>query len=132
MTKITIWGDFKADKVDRLSMSGELTYLLNSSDINLVNFEAPIHSDGKALKKSGPNISQHPDAPTWLDRYGFNVVSLANNHTMDYHQQGMEKTKKAFQKAKVIGCGTWDVAYKLETVTTKEGMKVGLLACTHF
>lgn len=131
MAQITIWGDFKANQVDRLSISGELTYLLNTSDINVVNFEAPVKSNGKAIAKSGPNIKQHPDAPAWLERYGFNVISLANNHTMDYGIEGFKKTKSLFRKSKVIGCGTWDEAYHLEIVKTSNNMRVGFLACTH-
>lgn len=62
MAQITIWGDFKANQVDRLSISGELTYLLNTSDINVVNFEAPVKSNGKAIAKADQtsnNIQMH-------------------------------------------------------------------------
>lgn len=40
MAKITIWGDLKANAVERLNLSGELQLLLNESDVNVVNFEA--------------------------------------------------------------------------------------------
>ena len=131
MARITFWGDFKADEVDRLSLSGELQLLLNTSDYNVVNFEAPIRSEEKAMKKSGPNIWQNTDAPTWIEEHGFNVVSLANNHTMDYGREGAIATKDAFKSARIIGCGTWDEAYKLEVVTSSDGKRIGFLACTH-
>lgn len=131
MARLTIWGDFKANSTERLSLSGELAYLLNTSDANVVNFEAPIQGVGKPFRKSGPNISQQADAPEWLENYGFNVVSMANNHTMDYGTEGLEATKNAFGKAKVIGCGSWEEAYSLTVVTANDGLRIGFLACTH-
>ena len=44
MAKVTIFGDFKVNNVKHLNLSAELVYLLNTSDVKLVNFEAPIHS----------------------------------------------------------------------------------------
>ena len=131
MARLTIWGDFKASKTDRLSLSGDLTYLLNKSDINIVNFEAPITGIGTPTRKSGPNISQGVDSPKWLERYGFNLVSMANNHAMDFGIEGINATMKAFKKSRVIGCGTWEKAYRLEIVDTADGLKIGFLACTH-
>lgn len=131
MARITIWGDCKVNSVDRLFLSEDLTYLLNKSDANVINFEAPLQSNAKAIRKSGPNIWQDKDAPKWLEQYGFNVVSMANNHAMDYGKDGLESTKAAFKKAKVIGCGTWNEAYRLEVIETKDGLKIGFLACTH-
>ena len=66
MARINIFGDFKANQVKHLNLSAELVHLLNTSDINMVNFEAPIKSCGKPLKKSGPNICQDKDSPEWL------------------------------------------------------------------
>ena len=63
MAQITIWGDFKANDTDHLNLSGELQLLLNKSDINVVNFEGPVRSEGKAAAKSGPNIQQSLDSP---------------------------------------------------------------------
>jgi poly-gamma-glutamate synthesis protein (capsule biosynthesis protein) len=131
MARLTIWGDFKANKTDRLSLSGDLTYLLNKSDINIVNFEAPITGIGTPTRKSGPNISQGVDSPKWLERYGFNLVSMANNHAMDFGIEGMNATMMAFKKARVIGCGTWEKAYSLEIMEAADGLKIGFLACTH-
>lgn len=130
MARITIWGDFKANAVDHLNLSGELQLLLNQSDINIVNFEAPVKSTGKPIRKSGPNIHQHTDAPQWLEDRGFNVISLANNHTMDYGSDGLHMTMESFKSAKVAGAGNWDNAYRM-TVVNVEGLKIGILAGTH-
>lgn len=131
MARITIFGDFKVNQTKHLNLSGELMSLLNNSDIKVVNFEAPIKSKARPIKKSGPNICQHIESPDWLEDRGFNVISIANNHTMDFGTEGMEITKKAFKKAYVIGAGTWDEAYRMEVVETEDSKRIGFIACTH-
>lgn len=131
MSKVTIFGDFKVNNVKHLNLSAELVYLLNTSDVKLVNFEAPIHSNGNPIKKSGPNICQHVEAPEWLEERGFNAISLANNHTMDYGEAGLESSVNAFKKAEILGVGTWKDAYRMHVFTTSDGLKVGIISCTH-
>lgn len=131
MAQITVWGDFKVDKVDNLNLSGSLQLLLNQSDINVLNFEAPVKCNGKMLHKSGPNISQDPNAPRWLEIRGYNVISMANNHAMDFGAEGLQKTKDMFRDALILGGGTWEEAYKMHIFTTNDGIRVGLLAATH-
>ena len=78
MAKITVWGDFKVNAVERLRISDSLRQLLGESNANVVNCEAPIRGVGSPVRKSGPNISQSSESPGWLEEHGFNVVSLAN------------------------------------------------------
>ncbi len=40
-----------------------------------------------------------------LERTGFDVVSLANNHTLDFYQAGFDETKNNLQKAGVFSFG---------------------------
>lgn len=131
MAQITIWGDFKVNNTEHLNMSGELQLLLNKGDINVVNFEAPVKSTGKPIEKSGPNTMQSIEAPRWLEEHGYNVVSFANNHIMDFGVEGFQKTKSCFNNALIIGAGTWDEAYQMHTITTCDGLKIGFLAATH-
>lgn len=53
MAQITVWGDFKVNKTDNLNLSGGLQLLLNQSEINILNFEAPVRSNAKAIRKVG-------------------------------------------------------------------------------
>ncbi|MCD8288801.1 MAG: CapA family protein [Prevotella sp.] len=131
MAKITVWGDFKVDEPQNLRIADDLQSLLNGSDVNVVNFEAPVKSSGKAIRKSGPNIFQSPDAPHWIQDHGFNVASLANNHIMDFGHHGLEETKKRFDKTFIIGAGSWSEAYKMKIITTSDGLRIGIVAATH-
>ena len=131
MSLISIWGDFKAHNPQKLSMSEKLLSLIDRADLNIVNFEAPIKSNGKPIKKSGPNICQDQDSPEWLELRGFNAISLANNHTMDFGDEGLSATISAFKKAKVMGAGSWNEAYQMNSFTTKDGLTIGVISCTH-
>lgn len=132
MSRITFWGDFKADEVNHLNLSGELMLLLNGSDLNVVNFEAPVYTaSAKSTRKSGPNIYQNVDAPEWLECRGFNAISLSNNHTMDFGVDGLIATRNCFHYAKTLGAGNWEEAYRGEVFKLGNGVKVGLICCTH-
>ena len=131
MAKLNFFGDFKVNQVKHLNLSAELVYLLNTSDINVVNFEAPVQSAGKAMKKSGPNISQHIEAPEWLEERGFNAISLANNHMMDYGETGFENTRKAFRTARLMGAGNRNEACRIQEFTTSDCLKIGIICCSH-
>lgn len=132
MSRITFWGDFKADFVNHLNLSGELMLLLNNSELNVANFEAPVYTPSSVhIKKSGPNISQNVDAPEWLELRGFNAISLANNHTMDYGDDGLEATRTCFKTASTMGAGLWKEAYKPHIFNLKNGVKVGIICCSH-
>lgn len=131
MGLIQFFGDFKVNSISKLIVSETLKAQLKKGDINIVNFEAPVSSDGKPIKKSGPNICQHIEAPKWLEKVGFNAISLANNHIMDFGEIGLAKTKEAFQSAKLMGAGSWDEAYRIHEFTTSDNLKIGIICCTH-
>lgn len=131
MSLITLWGDYKVNNPQNLKLDDRLQSLLDNADLNIVNFEAPIFSDGKPIKKSGPNICQDKDVPEWLELRGFNAISMANNHTMDFGEEGLNSTLDAFHKATVMGVGNWDDAYKINTFKTKDGLTIGVICCTH-
>ena len=81
--KINFFGDFVIQ--NQLPTIGSRLYeLISSSEYNVVNFEAPIHTKSQMAHKSGPCISQNVDSPKWLIDEGFNLISLANNHIFDF------------------------------------------------
>lgn len=130
MVKLNFWGDFKVDHVQRLTLGDALISVLDSSPYNVVNFEAPVlKGNRQPVVKSGPNISQDSTAPQYLESKGFNIISLANNHAMDYGEDGFNDTCKAFHEALLMGAGNWKDAYKVHVIE-EEGVKVGLLALT--
>lgn len=82
---INIFGDFKCDSVSSLEVGSPLKEILAQGDINVLNFEAPVKVEGSSLTpKCGPSLFQDPEAPVFLEKLGFDFVSLANNHMGDF------------------------------------------------
>lgn len=111
---INIFGDVVISDIDSITIDSSLKDAIARADYNVVNFEAPIKTDGAASLKSGPSLYQDIRAPRWLIENGFNVFSLSNNHIMDYGAVGLEATKNAVSLLGGVcfGCGTWADAYK--------------------
>ena len=127
---MSFWGDCKINDLSQLKLDPSITNVLNECDINGVNFEAPVKGNGKAEIKSGPVIFQHPKVPNWLIKNKFNLVSLANNHIMDYGLKGFKATVDSFSDITCVGAGNWEEAYSLKTIKVNR-KTVGFLSLTH-
>ena len=129
MITLNFFGDFIASSEERLSMDEALRKHISVADLNIINFEAPAVSANcfDPTIKSGPVLCQSPDSPSWLEENGFDVVSLANNHIMDYGTNGLYETKKAFEKSLTVGAGSWEEAYKPVIVEVK-AKKIAIFA----
>ena len=116
----------KSDFIDN-----QLKNIIQSSDIAICNFEAPIKHDGMGkINKAGPHLYQSKESVKYLKDVGFNFVSLANNHIYDYGQLGIEQSILELKKHKIdiIGGGVdFDEAYTAKVVE-KNGYKIGLIA----
>jgi poly-gamma-glutamate synthesis protein (capsule biosynthesis protein) len=107
--KILFAGDIFVKEND-FALSDEIQQLFDECDIRICNFEAPIANpeDDKPIKKAGAAIFQTNRTIDLLKKAGFNLVSLANNHVMDYGKPGLTKTIDSFNKENIpyIGAGT--------------------------
>lgn len=97
--KIIIAGDFttegrgKAAVSNGTAISGDIVSLLNTSDYNVVNLEAPVANDShKTIQKSGPHLRTDAQTIKYLKDCGFHAVTLANNHFCDYGREGVTST----------------------------------------
>ncbi len=128
--RINIFGDFVAKDYFPDNVSKELQEILGAASINIVNFEAPVHTNGSPSHKSGPSLSQDKKGIDWLEHQGFNMITLANNHMMDYGNNGLVETVRSIQNSIALGAGKWEDAYK-PAIVEKEGVRIGFLALTH-
>lgn len=98
--KIFISGDFapkhrineliKEEKYD--TIFGDILPLIKESDISITNLECPLIEIGTPIKKTGPNLKASTKSINALKYAGFNMVTLANNHMMDYGVEGLNST----------------------------------------
>ncbi len=103
--------------------------LLASADVAFANFEIPLSERGYPADKY-ITIRTSPDRARDVKRMGFDVVSLANNHIMDYGPEALFDTMAALNRAGVehVGAGeTLDDAMQL-WVREVGGRRIGFLA----
>jgi poly-gamma-glutamate synthesis protein (capsule biosynthesis protein) len=67
------------------------------------------------------------ESPAWCEENGFNLISLSNNHSGDFGETSLLKTVDAFKSATVIGAGTWEKAYSVNSIEI-ESLKIGFLS----
>ncbi|MFD2446673.1 CapA family protein [Bacillus sp. CGMCC 1.16607] len=102
---------------------------LASSDLGIVNLETAITNIENKYPKQY-NFKSDPVALTGIKNAGFQLVSLANNHSMDYQTQGFRDTIASLKKYKLdyVGGGlNATEAYSAKTYELK-GKKIKILA----
>ena len=63
---------------------GDVVECFAGSDYNVINLEAPLTNHSIPIFKTGPNIKIIPESVTLLQNAKINLVTLANNHILDY------------------------------------------------
>lgn len=129
--KILFVGDILV-KENRYTLSNEIQNLFDECDFLICNVEAPFTDadTDSPIKKAGPAIHQSHHAIELLKETGFNLVSLANNHIMDYGIPALTRTLSIFKKADIptIGAGiSFTQAYK-PYIHESGGQKIAFIA----
>lgn len=100
MSKLLVAGDYyPGERTEELSRKGEHTQIfgdflqhMKTADLAITNLEAPLTDSRKAIAKKGPAIKSTPESMRSLAFAGFNLLTLANNHIMDYGEEGLFST----------------------------------------
>jgi poly-gamma-glutamate synthesis protein (capsule biosynthesis protein) len=103
--------------------------MIRAADLAIGNFEMPLTRDGAPVQKL-LNICADPDVAIDVPILGFTVLTLANNHAVDYGWPGLQATARLLreQGLAVIGAGcTRDQAASME-LREFGGRRVGILA----
>ena len=80
----------------------KLSQLQNHADLGFVNLESAINPPhSQPVLKSGPTISTHHQTPEFLKKSNLNLISLANNHIMDYAWDSALFTRQGLIKFKL-------------------------------
>lgn len=101
---------------------------LQKADYTIANLETPITEKGVEQKKDYVYRSSPLALPALVDS-GIDLVNLANNHVMDYGQEGLLDTMKHVDQSglKRIGVGKdIDEAYR-PVIVEKQGIKTAFL-----
>ena len=115
----------------RQAITEELHELVAGADVAIANMEGPIRTCSAPISKSGPAIQMDTAGPFVLKRMGFDVVSLANNHIMDYGVQGLVSTVEACRREGLLTSGAGNdehEAMKPAEVVIAGRIRVSILA----
>ena len=123
-------GDFcSKPSTSLITVSEELRKVIQSCDLNVVNFEVPLKPKISLPTQQYERFWQNDDVPDFLRELGFNLFSIANNHAFDWGEDGFKKTKVALGED-AFGAGTYDEAYKVKVIEIN-GVKIGFLAFSY-
>lgn len=104
--------------------------LTKNVDFSIVNLECPITNSKTKIKKSGPCIkSENIKALEALNFAGFNLLTLANNHILDYSDQGVIDSIEYSKKYNLvtIGAGKNEEEAKKPFIKEIKGKKIGII-----
>ena len=142
--KIVLVGDIMLDRgvKDKIEKEGNGDYkfpflkiapYLQKVDVVFGNLEGPITSDGQRVG-SEYSFRDDPKCIEGLKYAHFNVLSLANNHILDYGQQGLVDTISILKESGILYVGAGMNLKDTFSLKIKEigGVKIGFLAFTEF
>lgn len=105
--KVLIAGDFcpqnrvakKFEQGDFDSVLSEVKAIISAADYAIVNFECPVTKGGETpIAKQGPNLQCSEEGMEAVKWTGFDCVTLANNHFLDFGKDGAEHTLEVCEK----------------------------------
>lgn len=107
--------------------------LLSEADLNVANLETPVTTRRTPSDKRF-TYRMHPSALVAIRDAGFELVSLANNHTLDQGAGGLHDTLAHLRERGIqwAGAGSDIAAAREPAIVEKRGVKVGFLSysCT--
>ncbi len=133
---INILGDFcpigkleSSKYQNNINWLGDLKTILQESDFNIVNLEYPLTNVNNKIRKSGPHLKASPETVEILNKIGINVVTLTNNHIMDYGEEGFFDTINTLKKYNVqyVGAGKDIQEARKPLILCKEGSKIAIV-----
>jgi poly-gamma-glutamate synthesis protein (capsule biosynthesis protein) len=129
----------QADKIGYENIFGPATTSIQNHDITIANLEGPITSfKSKLVNLSGKAIPgfqftfDNKTAPA-LKNVGIDIVSLANNHTDNFGQEGLKQTRNILSEndIKYFGSPTNNPEY-MATTTCVNDICIGIIGWHEF
>lgn len=138
--KIIIGADIVAtEKNEKYFVSGnvekivgrELKTLLESSDFNIFNLEAPLINEECPIKKAGVCLKMSEEVLKGLQQLNISLLTLANNHIMDQGTKGYNKTVELLKNANIPYVGVGNNVFEASKgyIYEKQNVRIGIYAC---
>ena len=111
-------------------VSQELLDELTGADILMVNNEFAWSDRGTAMEDKEYTYRCNPSYVTILKELGVDIVSLANNHTLDFGKEALSDTFTTLDGAGILYAGAGETKERAEQIQVieKGGKKFGFIA----
>ena len=105
---------------------------LSPADVTIVNLESAIATGGQRVPGKDFTFRTPPSALTTLANAGVDVVSLANNHAVDFGKPGLAETLAARDGSpvRIVGIGADAAQAYAPTVVEVRGTTIAVLAAS--
>lgn len=125
-------GDIAPVQSNGRGMLGELANLFARADFSFLNVEHPLSKKGEPVRGKKFLHRGSPDHIEGLIEAGIKAVNLANNHILDFGDQGLLSTSEQLLKRGIpcFGAGIDSNAASAPVVMERNGLKLGLLGYT--
>ncbi len=103
--------------------------LTAKADLSIVNLEAPLTTHDEPISKTGPVLKNHPNTAVWMKNSGFDIVTLANNHILDFGEKGIRDTFQVLDQSDIayVGAGaTFSLAERPKYIQ-RNGLKLAVI-----
>jgi len=105
--------------------------ILEQADVLMGNLEIPLSLRGRAYTDKTWILRAHPQTVDALENIGFDIMTLANNHIMDFGPLALQDTIDALKSKNIQYTGAGmnsDEARKAAWYVTPNGVKIAFLA----
>lgn len=108
--------------------------IISGGDIAFGNLETTLATSGTKLPGKGIWFRAVPEAAQGLKNAGFDILSLANNHILDYDTPALMETIETLERWHLgnVGAGENLKKARQPLMIIENGMKVGFLAYNEF
>jgi poly-gamma-glutamate synthesis protein (capsule biosynthesis protein) len=123
-------GDLGPCRSDPASIFSGVRERLNQADAVFGQLEPALTTRGSRMPQARLAMRSHPDTAAAIKGAGFDVISFASNHCMDWGTDGLLDTIDVLRRngLQPIGAGVNISAAKAPAYFEKNGTRVGMLA----
>lgn len=123
-------GDSPASQRDAGAPLRPLQRRLARADLTIGNLESTLSSDGIPQQPGNDSFAADPGVLDALDDVGFDVLSLANNHTGDFGERAFRQTLRRVNTSPIerVGAGLDRQRAWRPVVVSRAGVRFGLVA----
>ena len=138
--KVIIAGDFcpmyrvapKIENGEYAFVFGDIKPIIEQADYSIINLECPVcYGEEQPIAKCGPNLQCSVNGVIAVKWAGFDCVTLANNHFLDYGEEGVKNTLSSCQKYGLDSVGGGNSLKEASQILYKEknGQILAIINC---